>query len=85
MEWISIKDKPPRARCLLFSEKYGMHVGTWYDEMERYNVGGFEVCNYCGGTSVLELKDISYWAYLPAPPEWPFDTNLEQEKHDTNL
>lgn len=69
MEWIKCSEKHPRARCLLFSEKYGVHVGTWDSEMERYNVGGFESCIYCGGTSVLELKDISHWAYLPAPPE----------------
>lgn len=69
MEWIKLSDRPPRVKCLLYSEKYGTHVGTWDVDMGRYNVGGFESCNYCGGTSVLELKDISLWAFLPDEPE----------------
>lgn len=60
MEWINVKDKKPTSICIVYSEKYGIHTAKFDDDMERYIVGGWEVCNYCGGESQININEISH-------------------------
>jgi hypothetical protein len=85
MEWISVKDEPAPKKCLVFSEKHGIHVAIWEQDIENYIVGGWESCCYCGGRSILTVDDFSHWMALPALPtdEDDFVKKMHNHMRDT--
>ncbi len=82
-DWISVKDRlPPVDKpSLIMVDDNSVHVGypdllKCYDgkEYQRWIVGGWESCCYCGGQSIIGFEDRNCkipiaWMPLPKPPE----------------
>ena len=77
MEWISVKEKLPENKIpFLGTDGDVVFACYWSDDCDEYKVGGWEGCNYCGGSSKISFtqkdyhtKLISNWMPLPPPTE----------------
>lgn len=85
MEWISVKDRLPENGedvLVYHAEDFHITVGYfefaayWFGDIEKYQVGGWKSCYYCGGSSYVSFltknyttKIITHWMPLPVPPK----------------
>lgn len=72
MEWISVKDGIPEKESNFLGTDGELVFASYWDE----EVGGWECCYYCGGSSNisfseknLSCKKITHWMPLPKLPE----------------
>lgn len=76
-EWISVKDElPPFKTSFLGTDGGLIFASYWCEDSDRYKVGGWESCYYCGGSSPVGFiedffcsKIITHWMPLPEPPK----------------
>lgn len=65
-EWINVKDRAvPLMDVLIISKNHGIQKVWWNQEFERFQVGGWQSCCYCGGENEIELDDVTHWMSLP--------------------
>lgn len=81
MEWISVEDRLPteelKASGIRVLKNGIEHCAYWNHDAQKWCVGGWECCHYCGGTSVVTFFKnslypktiISHWMPLPNPPK----------------
>lgn len=76
MNWIKCSEIMPDKDNFLATDGKIFFVCNGKDEFGRYLIGGWETCNYCGGTSLASIKEendsvkkIIKWMPLPTLPE----------------
>lgn len=75
MKWINVKDALPEEKSnFLGTDGEIVFAAYWTTDIDKYKVGGWESCHYCGGSSEVSFlienfttKKITHWMPLPEP------------------
>jgi len=77
--WISVLEKKPENNSpFLGTDGEVLFVAYYCEDIERYMVGGWQDCYYCGGKSRVNLegnksswenKAVTHWMPLPELPK----------------
>lgn len=74
MHWISVKDRLPQDKVgFLGTDGDVIFAAYWCKDNEKYKIGGWENCCYCGGSSFVVFSEkknyydkiVTHWMPLP--------------------
>ena len=82
IEWIDTECKKPHwtdSPILVKLKNETVHVAYWQDE-QRWFVGGWESCCYCGGQSMINFCNDDMYSHDEYPIQWSYLKEVKEKE-----